>query len=254
MTDIKSITIPQPCSQSWQQMEERQQGRHCLHCCKTVIDFTGMSNAEILAYLSGTGNVCGRFNERQIPNLSHQLKAENKVEAFGWKKWMVAASLLGVCFSERVAAQTGAKPAVTHASSDTLTAKISILGKVAVSGIQDQRNISGQVISSDDNLPLPGTVIKIKGTSNKVLTDVNGRFSITVQPGDSILIANYIGFLSQEIPVNSISNNMLNITMHLENPNPQNLILVGAVVTVRYPFYKRWYYRYIKRPIHKLFN
>ncbi len=254
MTDIKSISIPQPCSQSWQQMEERQQGRHCLHCCKTVIDFTRMSNDEILAYLSNAGNVCWRLNENQLSNINYQLTTEEKAGISGWKKWLVAASLLSAGLSARAFAQAVAKPAVTQASSDTFAAKIPILGKVALSGIQNQRNILGRVISADDSLPLPGVVINIKGTSNKVLTDVNGHFSIAVQPGDSILVANYIGFISQEISLKSINSDTLKITMQLQDADPQHVVVVGGVVTVRYPFYKRWYYRYIKRPIHKIFN
>lgn len=44
------------------------QGRHCLSCCKTVIDFSTWDNESILAYLQNKNGerVCGRFNSEQV--------------------------------------------------------------------------------------------------------------------------------------------------------------------------------------------
>ena len=72
MTDIKAIHIPEPCHQSWQQMSVNTEGRHCDHCCKTVVDFTRMSDGEIIKYLSAKTNVCGRFEPPAIETCQPQ--------------------------------------------------------------------------------------------------------------------------------------------------------------------------------------
>ena len=50
--------------------------------------------------------------------------------------------------------------------------------------------------------PVIGANIVEKGTSNGTITDINGRFSIEVPPG-ATLVVSYIGYLSKEIPVNN---------------------------------------------------
>ncbi|MBC7861678.1 MAG: hypothetical protein IAF38_01815 [Bacteroidia bacterium] len=56
------LTIPEPCTQSWDEMEQRKGGRYCLSCSKVVTDFSGMSNYEIASFLmqQSTG-VCARI-------------------------------------------------------------------------------------------------------------------------------------------------------------------------------------------------
>lgn len=62
------ISIPKPCHEDWNSMLPDEQGRHCLSCCKTVIDFSGWKPGDISAYLqSGRNNrVCGRFSVEQV--------------------------------------------------------------------------------------------------------------------------------------------------------------------------------------------
>ncbi|MBC9794958.1 SusC/RagA family TonB-linked outer membrane protein [Sinomicrobium weinanense] len=62
-----------------------------------------------------------------------------------------------------------------------------------------QREISGSV-SDQDNVPLPGATILVKGTARGTQTDFDGQFNIMVDPGD-ILVFSYMGYVSEEIPV-----------------------------------------------------
>jgi hypothetical protein len=65
---ISYITIPEPCHKDWQQMTPNEQGRHCAHCCKTVIDFSAWEPEEIVYYLRARKEeqVCGRFRKAQL--------------------------------------------------------------------------------------------------------------------------------------------------------------------------------------------
>ena len=64
-----------------------------------------------------------------------------------------------------------------------------------------QLNISGVVISSEDNEPLIGATVSVKGNPTKgVITDINGQFQLSVEAGTKMLVVAYVGMKTQEIP------------------------------------------------------
>lgn len=57
-----------------------------------------------------------------------------------------------------------------------------------------QLNISGVVISSEDNEPLIGATVSVKGNPTKgVITDINGQFQLSVEAGTKMLVVSYVG-------------------------------------------------------------
>ncbi len=75
---------------------------------------------------------------------------------------------------------------------------------VSESPINNAINVSGKV-SEENNAVLPGVNILVKGTTNGTTTDSDGRYSITVDDADAVLIFSFIGYVSQEIAVGSRS-------------------------------------------------
>ena len=67
------------------------------------------------------------------------------------------------------------------------------------------RTISGKVISADDNTPIPGVSIVLKGSRAGTNTDVDGNFKIDVVDNNAILVFSAVGFVSQEITVGNKS-------------------------------------------------
>ena len=63
--------------------------------------------------------------------------------------------------------------------------------------------VSGKVTSSEDGLGIPGVNVVIKGTSDGVITDLDGNFNIEVPSENSILVFSYISFATQEVRVGS---------------------------------------------------
>lgn len=65
---VYQLNIAQPCHEDWNSMIPDQDGKHCLQCCKTVVDFTDWTTDEIAAYLQARNykDVCGRFRETQL--------------------------------------------------------------------------------------------------------------------------------------------------------------------------------------------
>ncbi|MCW3462025.1 hypothetical protein [Chitinophaga nivalis] len=61
------LSVPTPCEENWDEMTCTATGRHCNNCSKTVIDFSRMSDVEMLAVIRNSGEeVCGYFNTTQL--------------------------------------------------------------------------------------------------------------------------------------------------------------------------------------------
>lgn len=65
------ITINKPCHENWDAMTPNAQGAFCKSCAKDVVDFSKMGIAEIKSFFNKPqGKVCGRFEEKQLQELS----------------------------------------------------------------------------------------------------------------------------------------------------------------------------------------
>ncbi|MDT7830520.1 TonB-dependent receptor [Pricia sp. S334] len=88
-----------------------------------------------------------------------------------------------------------------------------------------EKTITGKVTSADDTLGLPGVNVVEKGTSNGVVTDFEGEYSITVSSENATLVFTYIGFAAQEVPVNGKS--QIDIAMTEDATALDEVVLVG---------------------------
>lgn len=67
--------------------------------------------------------------------------------------------------------------------------------RMNAAGIQ----VRGRIISSEDNQPVPGASIQVKGSTKGVITDTGGNFNITLSDNENrTLVANYIGMETKE--------------------------------------------------------
>ncbi|HZY40182.1 MAG TPA: carboxypeptidase-like regulatory domain-containing protein [Mucilaginibacter sp.] len=250
MYNIKSISIPTPCHQSWQQMETRGNGRHCAHCSKIVVDFSKMTNDEILAYLSGTSNVCGRFSQIQLMGINDQLSVREPTKTYRWKRWLIAASLFSSGLISKAYAQTMPSAGWTIQQAPADSARIKI-APADSSGIKPMiYHVSGDVIGSDDKLPVVGATVRIKGTAIGAVTDVQGHFQFAVQKLKAVLVISYIGYETKEVKVSFEKTSDLNITLKL-SPSFSGLL----EITPRQPSSRvEMFYQYMSWPINRLFK
>src|SRR5689334_6424798 len=77
------IHIPKPCHENWNNMRPDEQGRFCGSCQQIVVDFTVMSDKELLDYISSAAgqHACGRFSNDQLNK--EIIKTESK-RRFSW--------------------------------------------------------------------------------------------------------------------------------------------------------------------------
>jgi len=68
-----------------------------------------------------------------------------------------------------------------------------------------QHTVSGSV-SGEEGEPLPGVNVIVKGTSSGTVTDIEGKYSLSVSDEASLLVFSFIGYISKEVPIGKQSN------------------------------------------------
>jgi TonB-linked SusC/RagA family outer membrane protein len=86
------------------------------------------------------------------------------------------------------------------------------------------RGISGTVTSADDGQPIPGVQVVVKGTTVGTVTDLDGKFALTVPETAKVLVFTFVGMASQEVTLGS----QTEFTISME---PDVMNLEGVVVT-----------------------
>jgi hypothetical protein len=199
------ISIPEPCHEGWQNMTPVEKGRFCASCQKKVLDFTYLSDNEIIKVVTKNDNLCARINGSQLNR--NLIKTKTKSNYFGYFATTVLAFFgLG---TENVVAQE--KPVVEQTDFKYLNKASDSVKKIIVSGLV--KNVYGQ--------PLPGAIIKIKGTKNSTNTDQNGKYTIEVNQGE-ILIFSFLAKIDKEVLVRN--SKIINVVLH------SGELLIGQVI------------------------
>jgi TonB-linked SusC/RagA family outer membrane protein len=89
---------------------------------------------------------------------------------------------------------------------------------------QSTRRITGRVQDAYGE-PVIGANIMEKGTSNGVITDVDGRYSLDVEMTASVLVVSYIGYITQEIPIGN--NREINVLLAEDLKMLDEIVVVG---------------------------
>ena len=91
-----------------------------------------------------------------------------------------------------------------------------------VSISQQAKKVTGTVTDAKGE-PLLGVNVVVKGTTNGTITDLDGKYSLEVEP-NSILVVSYIGYVSQQIPA---SGEVVNVTLKEDTQNLDEVVVVG---------------------------
>lgn len=87
------------------------------------------------------------------------------------------------------------------------------------------REVSGTVLDAEMRDPLPGVTVLIKGTTRGTTTDMDGRFRISVQPGDQTLVFSFVGFTPQEFAIGNQST--FNVELSEDIQSLQEAVVIG---------------------------
>ena len=75
-----------------------------------------------------------------------------------------------------------------------------------------QKTVQGTVYEQGTESPIIGANVLVKGSSTGTVTDLDGKFSISLNQGENALIISYVGFAEKEIMVDG----QTNILVYLE--------------------------------------
>ncbi|WP_335966357.1 carboxypeptidase-like regulatory domain-containing protein [Galbibacter sp. PAP.153] len=96
--------------------------------------------------------------------------------------------------------------------------------------LAQERSINGTVTSEDDNQPLPGANVIIKGTTIGAVTDFDGKFSITIPDEKSVMIISYIGYIAKEVTVPS-GQNRISVFLKSDANALEEVVVMGSSVS-----------------------
>lgn len=96
--------------------------------------------------------------------------------------------------------------------------------EVSVAVVQQQTHIVKGIVVDNLGEPVPGANVVEKGTTNGIITDMDGAFSLTVAP-DAVLEISYIGYVTQSVSVKGKST--LNITLREDSQALEEVVVTG---------------------------
>ncbi len=84
--------------------------------------------------------------------------------------------------------------------------------------------VQGRVADKEDNSPLPGVSIIVKGTNTGTITDASGNYSLNA-PENATLVFSFIGYKNQEIAVNGRSK--IDVSLDIDAASLDEIVVVG---------------------------
>lgn len=68
--------------------------------------------------------------------------------------------------------------------------------------LQDKGSRIIGIVTDNNGEPIIGATVQVKNTTQGVITDIDGRYTLAIPDGSSILLVSYIGYQPQEIKIN----------------------------------------------------
>jgi len=217
------ISIPEPCHENWQNMTPSDQGRFCNACAKTVVDFSMMSDHEVLSYFSTVSDdkVCGRTLATQL-NREMTMPREPKKRRF-WYWNYVAMFFMLFSKSNNAKAQGEIRPITQTVKKPTCNVT---MGTMVAPQLKNERVVSGKV-TNDKGGPIAGAAIRIREAQTGVSADGNGIYSIKAKEGDVIEFSGS-GFETQRQVVRH-NTNTLDVTLRTVGIAADVVMFAGAI-------------------------
>ncbi|HLO58515.1 MAG TPA: SusC/RagA family TonB-linked outer membrane protein [Bacteroidales bacterium] len=101
-----------------------------------------------------------------------------------------------------------------------------LLLQIPLLGFSQESRISGKVVDQD-NIPVAGVYVLIKGTQSGAVTDVNGDYSLNAKQGD-VLTYSFLGMIPQEVTIQGQTT--INITLLTETKMLDEVVVTALTI------------------------
>ena len=171
-------------------MNAEERGRFCGSCQKVVVDFTTMSDQEVLSYFKNSGGkTCGRFRNDQLDR-DFQSRSNKRLN---WYKYFLQILIPALLFTSRSYSQGMVKTKAAVCNSPKTNAKEKFVMMGFIAPPVQNFIIKGKIIDNS-GVGIAGATLIIKGTKRGSFTDANGIFSIEVDKFPITVVASSVGF------------------------------------------------------------
>ncbi|TMM58149.1 hypothetical protein FEE95_01600 [Maribacter algarum] len=239
MKNAIRISVEKPCPEKFENFSPTSDGGFCDSCQKEVIDFTTMTSEDILTHFStNSGKTCGRFKPSQLKKYEPMMTSKSNNSFLSRGLAIMSFSLLSLCAVSNLQAQE-----VASINAPTQT-ELSVLGRTVVMGdiAIEQYTVKGTVVD-EENLPLAGVNVVLKGTRMGVVTDLDGKFEFPrALDIDDVLIFSYIGYNPKEYTVvaDTFANENIKITFDLSDISLMGAVEVEGVYRSKQNIFKKF--------------
>ncbi|WP_422361395.1 carboxypeptidase-like regulatory domain-containing protein [Reichenbachiella sp.] len=192
-----SLSINKPCSEKWSGFEKTPEGGFCDSCQKDVIDFTKLTESEIIQFISkSSSNTCVRISQNQLNYMYSE--PNNSIGSSRWPWLKAGMASLSLLFLSQ---QTLAKKIELRPETEVIQPEMK-KKQVDVNQKQVSTHTVSGVVLDDFGDSLSGVNIILKGTAIGAVTDLDGKFKfpVEVKTGD-ILVFSFIGMETKEYTI-----------------------------------------------------
>lgn len=216
-------SVKNPWMENFANFDKTENGGYCSSYQKEVIDFTTLTDKTLIEYISASSSkCCGRFKTSQLKTYGTTNPIIMKNTFLSKSFTVLGFSLLALCATYHVQAQDTVLLTESNTEVGTST-HVETIG----STLQRNYTVKGTVLDEDD-LPLPGVSVVLKGSGEGVATDIDGKFEFPkALDVNEVLVFSYIGYDSKEYKIRESENSILDITINFE---ATDIELMGEVV------------------------
>lgn len=232
------LKIDKHCGQDWNSMTRTDIGKFCHHCSKAVVDFTQLTDNEVLQIIEqNSGKLCGRLSQNQLNRVIQPYQPTKRTRLY-----KILAGLLFIGTSENIfASPIQELPQNIVSIVDNKNTNSQPTERKPEPTTDSLKNVvQGLVIDSKTKEPLQLASIFIKDTKTGTITDNDGKFELIIPDSlvsDKIyLVIACLGYQTTEIIINK---NDLPTTKHFAIV-PAEQALLGEVIVVKK---KKWWQR-----------
>lgn len=200
------LHVATPCNEDWSKMTPVEKGRFCDSCAKQVMDFTIMTDTEILKHLkAGGGKICGRIHKDQLERALHDIDRKKK------KSWQfLMAGFASLLFSV-VKGNAQKKELKEVPKAGLLSTNNSSIFTEQLQ--QSNLTLKGKVINAEQESLLNAYALN-PVSLEKILVNNQGRFVMQVNEKVDAVLVGAKGFDSRMVPVGLLQNKDTTITLN----------------------------------------
>lgn len=102
---------------------------------------------------------------------------------------------------------------------------VTLLSLSSLLALGQERQITGRVTSAEDQQPVPGANVILRGTGLGTVTDVEGKFSLAVSSSSIEIVISFIGYVTQTVSIKDKS--VVDVSLQTDTQTLEELVVIG---------------------------